>query len=322
MKSQTHRGRRGQILVFLALAVIGLIGVAALGIDVFYLYWNKNRLQSATDAAALAGATYLSNIQFAGNNPSCAYSTDAQNAACTYALNNGVTLSEITSVVANTGAGTMTVSAQRTLSALFARVVGIQNFTVSAISVAALQSLGSANGIAPIGLDSQTPYTYGQSINLRMNNCGPGCWQGLALQSTNYGNTGSAAFQENLQSGCSCSVSVGDNLTAEPGVKTSAVVNGINSRIAAGMAADPGGTWSSHTANDVRAVVVPLVNWGTGCGGGRCSNSVPVVGFAMVWLVSTNGGGNVSAIFIRQVTSGTPGSGGGNMGAVHAQLIQ
>ncbi len=322
MKSRSHRGRRGQILVFLALAAVGLIGIAALGIDVFYLYWNKNRLQAATDAAALAGATYLNNIQFAGNNPSCVYSTDAQNAACTYALNNGITLSEITGLVANTAAETMTVSARRTLSALFARVVGIQNFTVSAISVASLKGLGSASGVAPIGLDSQTPYTYGQAINLRLSNCGGGCWQGLGLQSLSKGNSGSAAFQQNLQSGCSCTVSVGDKLTAEPGVKTSAVVNGIGARIAAGIAADPNGTWSSHTVNDARAVVVPLVNWSSGCNGGRCSASVPVVGFAMVWIVTVSSGGDVSAVFIRQVASGTPGSGGGDMGAVHAQLIQ
>src|ERR1700731_2260391 len=74
-------GPRAQIMVFLALAMVGVVGIAALGIDVFYIYWNKNRLQSGTDAAALAGVTYLSGITFAGKNVSCIYSTDAQNAA-------------------------------------------------------------------------------------------------------------------------------------------------------------------------------------------------------------------------------------------------
>lgn len=128
-------------MVILALAMVGVVGIAALGIDVFYIYWNKNRLQSGTDAAALAGATYLNGITFAGKNVSCVYSTDAQNAACSYALNDGVLLSELTSVVANTSNQSMTVSATRQVSALFARVVGIQNFTVSATSVAVLQGL-------------------------------------------------------------------------------------------------------------------------------------------------------------------------------------
>src|SRR5512146_384827 len=303
-----HRGRRGQIMVILALAAIALVGIAALGIDVFYIYWSKNRLQGGTDAAALAGVTYFSGVTFTDKNASCLYATDAQNAACTYALNNGILLSELTGVVANVGAQSMTVSATRTLSALFARVVGIQNFTVTATSVAVLQGLTSATGTAPIGLDSQTPYTYGQAINLRMNNCGPGCWQGLAQQSLSNGSIGSPAFQQNLQLGCSCTVAVGDMLTAEPGVKTSAVTNGISARVAAGVASDPNGTWSSHTLDGARAVVVPVVNWSSGCGGGRCTNQVPVTGFAEVWISGTAGGSTINAVFIRQVEPGTPGS--------------
>jgi hypothetical protein len=42
----------------------------------------------------------------------------------------------------------------------------------------------------------------------------------------------------------------------------------------------------------------------------------------MVWISGTTGGGTINAVFIRQVAPGTPGSGGGDMGAVHAQLIQ
>jgi hypothetical protein len=129
--ARATRGRRGQIMVILALAAVALVGVAALGIDVFYIYWNKNRLQSGTDAAALAGATYFSGVTFTGNGL-CLYPSAAQNAACTYALNNGVLMTELTSVVANASAESMTVSATRTVSALFAKVVGIQNFTVSA----------------------------------------------------------------------------------------------------------------------------------------------------------------------------------------------
>src|SRR5262249_8323131 len=149
---RTRHGRRGQIMVVLALAAVGLVGIAALGIDVFYIYWNKNRLQAGTDAAALAGATYFDNVTFTGKNASCLYATNAQNAACTYALNNGVLLDELIGVVANIGNQSMTVSARRSVSALFARVVGIQNFTVSATSVAVLQGLSSASGVAPVGL--------------------------------------------------------------------------------------------------------------------------------------------------------------------------
>jgi hypothetical protein len=311
MKGQ-KLGSRGQIMVILALAMVGVVGIAALGIDVFYIYWNKNRLQSGTDAAALAGATYLNGITFAGKNVSCIYSTDAQNAACSYALNDGVLLSELTSVVANTNNQSMTVSATRQVSAMFARVVGIQNFTVSATSVAVLQGLASASDVAPIGLDGGTTYTYGQSIVMHNGGCGPGCWQGLAL-----GGTGGSVFRQNLASGCSCTINVGDSLTTEPGAKVGPISQGVSQRVAAGVASDPSGTWSSHTLSDARAVVVPVLNW-NGCNG-RCT--VPVTGFAEVWI-SGSSGSNINAVFIRQVAPGKPGSTGTNMGAVHAQLTQ
>jgi hypothetical protein len=322
MRARGRAASRAQIVVFLALAAVGLVGIATLGIDAFYIYWNKNRLQNGTDAAALAGATYFSNVIFTGKNPSCAYSSDAQNAACTYALDNGVSQSELTNVTANASTQTMTVSATRRVSALFAKVLGVQNFTVSATSVAVLRGLSSATGVAPVGLDSLTPYAYGESINLRMDDCGAGCWHGLALQSATHGNRGASAFQQNLAQGCSCTVAVGDLLAAEPGLKTSSVTKGVSARLAAGIEADPDGTWSSHTIDDVRSVVLPVVNWSGGCGGGRCSDQVPVTGFAEVWLVGTTGGDTINAVFIRQVAVGTPSSGGVNMGAVHAQLIQ
>jgi hypothetical protein len=46
-----------------------------------------------------------------------------------------------------------------------------------------------------------------------------------------------------------------------------------------------------------------------------------VTGFAEVWISSTTGA-DINAVFIRQVAAGTPGTGGTNMGAVHAQLTQ
>jgi Flp pilus assembly protein TadG len=316
-RPRMRRGRRGQIMVVLALAGVALVGIAALGIDVFYLYWNKNRLQDGTDAAALAGATYFSGVLFTGKDGACLYATDAQNAACTYALNNGISLSEITGIVADSSAQSMMVSATRAVPALFAKIVGIQNFTVSATSVAVLQGLSSASGVAPVGLDSKTPYDYGQAIILHNGNCGPGCWGGLSMQSASNGNTGSNAFRQNLASGCACTIKVGDILSSEPGATVGPIDQGVAARVAAGLASDPNGTWSSHTLSDARAVVIPVVDWSS-CAG---SCSVPVTAFAEVWI-SGSDQTDINAVFIRQVAPGTPGGGGTNMGAVHAELTE
>ena len=46
---------RGQVLVLVALAIFVLLGLAALGIDVGYMYSVRHELQRTADAGALAG---------------------------------------------------------------------------------------------------------------------------------------------------------------------------------------------------------------------------------------------------------------------------
>ena len=51
------RSDKGQVLVVVALAIFFLLGVAALGIDVAYMYSVRHELQRSADAGALAGAS-------------------------------------------------------------------------------------------------------------------------------------------------------------------------------------------------------------------------------------------------------------------------
>jgi hypothetical protein len=53
------KNNRGQVLVLVAIALVVIIGFAALAIDIGYFYHTKNQLQGAADAAALAGAEKL-----------------------------------------------------------------------------------------------------------------------------------------------------------------------------------------------------------------------------------------------------------------------
>jgi Flp pilus assembly protein TadG len=318
MDRYRHR-QRGQILPILALIVGGLLAVGALGIDVLYMYWGKDRLQNGTDASALAGATYLTTLTFTGGNPACiSYSTNnAQNAACTYALSNGVAFSEIQGITPAADGNSITVSTSRLVPALFMRVFGYSQYTVTATATAGLQTLGSASGVMPIGLDFATPYTYGQAITLHASGCGPGCWQGLALQSLSSGSTGGSAFKQNLAIGCNCTVSLGDALTSEPGAKVGPIGQGISQRTSAGQSIDPAGTWQAHSLDDPRATLVPLVDW-AGCNG---SCTAVVKGFAEVWITGSSCS-DINAVFIRQVQTGTVAPGAIGAGALHAVLLQ
>jgi len=51
------KNEKGQVLVFVALAIFALLGLAALGIDVGYMYSIRHELQRSADTGALAGAS-------------------------------------------------------------------------------------------------------------------------------------------------------------------------------------------------------------------------------------------------------------------------
>ena len=57
-KLSFHRrsGERGQTIILVAVALVSLLGMAALAIDVVTLYVARSEMQRAADAAALAGA--------------------------------------------------------------------------------------------------------------------------------------------------------------------------------------------------------------------------------------------------------------------------
>jgi Flp pilus assembly protein TadG len=53
--------RRGAVYIFTAFCILGMLGLAGLAIDMSYFYVARNQLQTSADAAALAGASVMSN---------------------------------------------------------------------------------------------------------------------------------------------------------------------------------------------------------------------------------------------------------------------
>src|SRR5260370_5079626 len=107
---------------------------------------------------------------------------------------------------------------------------------VAAGAPAVLGGLNAASQMIPIGLDSTTPYSYGQALTIHQSGCGAGCWQGVQLQSATNGISGGNAFQQNLRQRRNCPVNLGAALTAETrtnaGATTTSVSNCLASRVA------------------------------------------------------------------------------------------
>ncbi len=285
-----------------------LLGAVALGTDVSVFYFNWVQMQKAADSAALAGANYLP------DNPSVATTT-----ANRFALSNGVKAGEIVSTSVAGDNLSISIKLQRTVPYFLARVVGLSSGVVTTAATAAPQfaprtlnagtpgqvpPAGDNNGanggtcsgvgtcaLIPIGLDSNTAYTNGTQVTLQQGQLGPGNWDLIAL-----GGVGGANLRTNIANGYNSMVSIGDWITTEPGKKVGPVDQGFQDRINTAVSVDPTGAFSSHSLNNPRVLILPVVDWQHPNG----RSSVEVKSFASVWLDSYSKG-QVTVHFISQV---------------------
>lgn len=102
---RTLKGERGQVLPLVMLALVGMLGMSAFVVDVGYAYYGKRKLQSAVDAAALAGAQKLP------------VAADAQTAATYYATVD--TPSEFSGIVSGSPRMQVTASVGCTTTVIF-----------------------------------------------------------------------------------------------------------------------------------------------------------------------------------------------------------
>jgi Flp pilus assembly protein TadG len=86
-----HGGNRGIAVIYVALLLVALLAFVGLAIDIGYMYVAKTQLQNAADAAALAGASQLSE---AGSND--LVQLGARNKAIEFAAKNYATQISVT----------------------------------------------------------------------------------------------------------------------------------------------------------------------------------------------------------------------------------
>ena len=257
------RRQRGATMVLVAVAMLALIAIAGLAIDTAHVLLNKARLQSALDAAALAGAKALD--QTGGNT---AAATVAANGV--FAL-NVASYPELQRAVAD-GLG-MTAQYSATLipftpgtapakfirtavtgfqtSMSFLKVLGFNVLNVTGTAVAGpsaplntvcniipILACGSSSvggplfGYSPnevLGL-SQVPGNVNSSTSL-----GPGNYNLLAI-----GGSGGSIVRTNFAGSYSACATLGGMLPTETGVAAGPVAQGVNTRFdmyAAGLTA-------------------------------------------------------------------------------------
>ena len=290
------------MIVVIAITLTALVGALSLGADVGVFYFNWMQLQKAADAAVLAGASYLP------SDPAAAIVADDS-----YAEQNGVAVGEIQSASVGGNGSSITISVRRSVPTYFAQALGLFSGSVAAQATAAVEGVGSVNGLLPIGIDSRTTYAFGQEVSLMTGQYGPGNWGALVL-----GANGASNFAYNIQYGYTGYFNVGDWVSTQTGLMSGPTQQSFNARVSAGLSEYPDGTFSSHSLNDPRVATVPMVDFANING----QSQVQILGFAELWLVGMDNQGTITSYFIQQVADGQPSAASDTYGAMQTVLVR
>jgi len=288
-----HSREAGQTLVLITVMMVGLLGVAGFAIDYGFWALNKNQVQSAADASALAGASQLP--AGSGSAGSTAQSQYSKNGVAS----DGVGVSNTTNLTAN---DSVTVNASRSVPTWFTSLFGVHSVTVKGAARATIESFTTVNGVnvMPWGV-LKASYVPDQPYAIYTKDTGNANNGALSLpyvQSTNCPVPNGASVYSDEIAGTTpvCPVSVGETLSTKPGNNAGPTSQGLNVRITNWQTVsqivqfNADGTNTLLQPNSPQLVVIPVLTnpsgqsvWPNGT-----SSPMTVVGFA--WFVITSCG--------------------------------
>ena len=150
---QRTASERGQVLIFTAISMVMIFGMAAFAVDISQAVYTRRALQASSDAAALAGAQLLPNESNA-RTTAIAYSgvSGGKNVRAGHAPALMASGYPLFKCLTSTGipcspSNAIVVRQQSTVSTYFARLLGVSQLTVYATATASMK------GGAPDSLD-------------------------------------------------------------------------------------------------------------------------------------------------------------------------
>jgi hypothetical protein len=178
--NRLFRNQRGQVLVLTVVFMTGMLGMAALVIDVGSWFRAQRDTQRVADAAALAGAQALP--ESAGQ---------ARALAVEYTDKNNI---NGTPAITFPSSNTIKVHVSKPVDGFFAKLFGIDSFNVGADASARAMQPGQARWAAPIGVDVKHPLLnckplpcFDEETELDLEKVGPGAFRLINLDQSHGG---------------------------------------------------------------------------------------------------------------------------------------
>ena len=292
---------RGQAFVVTVMAIVVLLGMAALVLDVGSWYRDKRGLQAIADSAALAGAQALP------ENPAQAADLAAQ-----YAQTNGGPAPQVSFSSKYLPNDTINVAMSRSAPGFFAKVFSVDSVSIVSKAAARTGGLGAAQYAAPFGIDQREPMLQckpdpcSDQTTLDLQKVGPGAFRILNLDNSK-GGSGQQILAQWIAQGFAGLMPVNTDYYSDSGAKFNAseVKAAMNDAVATG-----------------RELLFPVYSAVDGTG----SNvQYTVIGWAGFIVDKFSGNGNTGSItghFTRFIAQGLQGTGGTpTFGVYTVQLV-
>jgi len=272
-----------QIIVVVALA--GLLGMAALVIDVGSAMAERIQLSNAVDAAALAGAMELP------TDPDDAL-IEAQNIV----IANGVDLNDV-SITVGEDSRSISVTAAKPFDFVLAPVIGIESAVLNVEAEVIIGNASGVSGLRPFGIEDQE-LTFGDLATLKEGG-GDGETGNFGAVAFELELVGASNFIQNIMYGYDGEISIGDTIYPEPGNMASSIseINNI-------LDSDPVSTYDNYSADSPRVWTIPVLQDMTSQGR---TGEFEVVGFATFFVEELDkkaGKAEVTGRFIQFTENG------------------
>jgi len=302
MRLRLLAGEQGNTLVLTALVMVVLLGMTALVVDGGTLYVTKSHLQKTANAAVLSGAQELTvseaNVKSVVNK----------------VLDEHQETGSLTSTDVKLG-DKVTVKLEREVPLGFARLLGIPSAQVSVKAAAEIQTMGSAVGAAPLGIDESIPLVFNKEYKLKVDQTevSNGYFGILAL-----GGPGASTYSDNLRYGYKAELEVGDVIDTQTGNIAGKTRDGVEYRI--NNCPYPEGEYEHRDC--ARIILVPVykpVNYS----GGQLKH-IEITGFAYFYITKPMDpkDTSITGMFIERAGTGIVKPGAVHKGAYAIRLTE
>lgn len=293
--------QQGSAIVFISVSMVVLLSMTGLVIDVGTVYVEKTHMQKAANAAALSGAQELMNTEAAVTTVVHHIIADHQEEG---------SLVDISVDDKRVG-----VDISKEVRLTFAALLGQVTTDVAVHAAAEVMVMGSAVGVAPLGIDDSIELEYNVTYKLKVDNTEStnGNFGILAL-----GGPGASTYSDNLRFGYESEIKIGDLLDTQTGNIAGKTRSAVQERI--NNCPNPGG--DIHIRDCSRIILVPVYapyNYTDGQ-----LKHVRITGFAYFYITDpmSSKDTTISGKFIRRAGTGVGNPAAGDNGAYAIRLTE